>query len=400
MRSKASKLIGMFCVVMAMILLVESAPMGYVAHADKTVDQMKDDLSDLKNEAAQLEDKIAQLRKDKAAKQELLNTLQQRVDNTQNQIDICNQHMAEIDAKIAEINLEITKLEDEMTASKELFKKRLRATYMSGGAFGDANFLMLLETEDFSDLLAKSEFTKVISQKDKALMDEINAKIDEVQKRKNQVEEQKAAQAKVKSELDSLRKSLSSQLYEAEEAMRNLQTSEDEAIRDLNDLEAEIERFEKEIEEALKDASGNTNLDFGAVEFQWPCPGFYNITSKFGYRVHPVTGEKGSFHGGTDIASRGIDNTPARAAAAGKVIVATYNGSYGNYVMVYHGRADNGSEYATLYAHMWSYCVKVGDYVEAGDKLGNIGSTGSSTAPHLHFEVRKDGVRVDAMNYF
>jgi chromosome segregation ATPase len=87
---------------MAMILLVDSAPMGYVAVAGKNVDQMKDDLADLKNEAAQLENKIAQLRKDKAAKQELLNTLQQRVDNTQNQIDICNQHMAEIEAKIAE----------------------------------------------------------------------------------------------------------------------------------------------------------------------------------------------------------------------------------------------------------------------------------------------------------
>ncbi len=398
MRSKPFKWIGVLCVIMAMVLLFDSAPMGFVARADKSVDQMKDELGDLRDEAAQLEDKIAQLRKDKAAKKELLKALQQRADNTQAQIDVCNRQMAEIDARIGEINLRIQALEAEMTASKELFKKRLRATYMAGGSLGGSSaILMLLESEDFADLLAKSEFTKVISQKDKALMDEISAKIDLVQADKDLVNSQKAEQEVVKAELDSLKKKLNSQLYEAEEAVRNLTDDEEDAKRDLNDLEAEIERFEREINNALNGEDGT--LDFGAVSFKWPAPGFNKITSPFGYRWHPVSGGW-KLHGGTDIGGSGISNSPARAAAAGKVIVATYNGSYGYYVMVYHGEADNGSEYATLYAHMWSYCVKVGDYVTAGQKLGNIGSTGSSTGPHLHFEIRKDGERVDPMNYF
>lgn len=381
-----------------MVLLFDAAPMGYVAYADKTVDEMKDELGDLRAEASKLEDKIAQLRKDKAAKEELLESLELRVENTQAQIDLCNKHMAEIDRRIAEINLRIAGLEAEMEASKQLFKKRLRATYMSGGGM-NSNLLMLLESEDFADMLARSEFTKTISQKDKALMDEIGEKIDLVQADKALIAAEKAAQDEVKAELDQLKSKLDAQLYEAEEAVRDIDSSEDEATRDLNDIEAEIERFEREIEQALKNAGENEDLDFGAVKFQWPCPGFYTVTSPFGYRYHPISGQW-KLHGGTDIAGQGISNTPAVAAAAGKVIAATYNGSYGYYVMVYHGTAANGSEYATLYAHMWSYCVSVGDYVEAGQKLGNIGSTGSSTAPHLHFEIRKDGERVDAEKYF
>ncbi len=399
MRSKSFRWISVFCVIMAMVLLFDSAPMGYVAYADKSVDQMKDELNELKNEAAKLEDKIAQLRKDKAAQKELLASLEERAENTQAQIKLCNKQMADIDARITAINLRIAELEAEMDASKELFKKRLRATYMSGGSFDLNSILLLLESNNFADLLAKNEFTKIISQKDKALMDEISAKVEVVQGERAVVAAEKEAQNQVKAELDALQSKLDAQLREVEEAMRNIDSDEDEAIRDLNDLEAEIERFEKEIEDALKDAGENENLDFGAVSFKWPCPGFYTVTSPFGYRYHPISGQW-KLHGGTDIAGRGISNTPARAAAAGKVIVSTYNGSYGNYVMVYHGKAANGSEYATLYAHMWSCSVDVGDYVQAGDELGKIGSTGSSTAPHLHFEVRKDGERVDAENYF
>lgn len=400
MRSKFFRLLNVLCVVMAMVLLIESAPLNFVAMADKTVDQMKDELSGLKNEAAQLENKIAQLRKDKAAKKELLNSLELRVENTQAQINLCNRQMAEIDAKILEINKRIEGLEAEMEASKELFKKRLRATYMSGGAVaGGGSLLMLFESEDFADMLARSEFTKTISQKDKALMDEISAKLKIVQSDKALVDAEKEKQKQVKSELDGLKSKLDSQLYEAEEAYRNLGSSQADAERDLNDIEAEIERFEREIEEALKDAGDNVNLDFGSVSFKWPCPGFNTITSPFGYRYHPISGQW-KLHGGMDIAGHGISNTGALAAAPGQVIAATYNGSYGYYVMVYHGRAANGSEYATLYAHLWSYNVNVGDYVNAGDILGKVGSTGSSTAPHLHFEIRKDGERVDPANYF
>lgn len=399
MPSKSFRFVSVICIVLAMVLLFESAPMGNIAYADKTVDEMKDELGDLKDEAAQLENKIAQLRKDKEKKQELVDSLQDRANNTQAQIDVCNRQMAKIEENILAINQRIDALEADMKASKELFKKRLRATYMSGGGMSASSIFMLLESDDFADLLARSEFTKTISQKDKALMDEISAKIAKVQEEKTLAEAEKQAQNEVKAELDALRSRLNSQLYEAEEAVRNIDSDTADATRDLNDIEAEIERFEREIEAALDNAGENENLDFGSVSFQWPCPGFNTITSPFGYRYHPITGQW-KLHGGTDIAGYGISNTPAVAAAAGKVIVATYNGSYGYYVMVYHGTAANGSEYATLYAHLWSYDVSVGDYVEAGDTLGKIGSTGSSTAPHLHFEVRKDGERVEPMNYF
>ena len=128
----------------------------------------------------------------------------------------------------------------------------------------------------------------------------------------------------------------------------------------------------------------------------WPLPQEYPITSPFGWRTDPLTGET-SYHGGTDIAApRGI---PILAAADGIVTVANstdrWGGSYG-----YHVKLDHGNGQETLYAHCSSICVTVGQEVVQGEVIGYVGTTGASTGNHLHFEVRVDGERVNAMGWF
>ena len=129
---------------------------------------------------------------------------------------------------------------------------------------------------------------------------------------------------------------------------------------------------------------------------QWPLPVAGTITSQFGHRIDPITGEVSS-HTGTDIAC--AEGTPILAAADGVVTVAngldSWGGSYGYYIQI-----DYGGGLKTLYAHCSSICVATGQQVQAGQAIGYVGHTGRVTGSHLHLEVRIDGNRADAMQYF
>ncbi len=115
------------------------------------------------------------------------------------------------------------------------------------------------------------------------------------------------------------------------------------------------------------------------------------VTSRFGFRTHPIFGTR-RLHAGTDF--RGATGTPVLAAAGGTVVYAGPRGGYGNAVIIDHGGA-----LATLYAHQSRLSVATGDRVETGQAVGAVGSTGFSTGPHLHFEVRVNGTPVDPLNY-
>ncbi len=139
------------------------------------------------------------------------------------------------------------------------------------------------------------------------------------------------------------------------------------------------------------------NTDWEGIGiFQWPLPQSYTITSLFGYREDPFTGEV-AYHGGTDIAAPG--GTPILAAADGTVSVAngtdSWGGSYG-----YHVKIGHADSFETLYAHCSSICVTEGQQVKQGEVIAYVGTTGSSTGNHLHFEVRRDGERMDALGFY
>ena len=139
----------------------------------------------------------------------------------------------------------------------------------------------------------------------------------------------------------------------------------------------------------------NTNWE-GTGIFQWPLPQSYTITSWFGYRADPFTGEI-DYHSGTDIGAPG--GTPILAAADGTVTIAngidSWGGGYGYYIKVHHN-----DTYETLYAHCSSICVVAGQEVKQGEVIGYVGTTGNSTGNHLHFEVWQNGQRTDALSFF
>ena len=159
-------------------------------------------------------------------------------------------------------------------------------------------------------------------------------------------------------------------------------------------LQEENRRIEEEMKEAEKKLAAKIAEVDAETGFYWPVPGFYRLTSGFGWRTHPVYGTR-KHHNGTDIAAPGIYGTPIYAAKSGVVITSTKVSSYGNYVVVSHSDG-----YQTLYAHMSKRAVSVGDVVKQGDILGYVGATGVVTGTHLHYEVWYDGERTDAELYY
>ena len=149
---------------------------------------------------------------------------------------------------------------------------------------------------------------------------------------------------------------------------------------------------EEQVQQAT-DAAGYNNVSSGDTGFMWPVPCSTRVTSRFGYRSDPFTGEQ-KYHSGIDIDGFGNDGGSIVAAAAGTVITASYDAGYGNYVVVDHGST------TTLYAHMSGMAVSQGAYVTQGQTIGYLGATGRATGTHCHFEIFVGDGRVDPASYF
>ena len=168
-------------------------------------------------------------------------------------------------------------------------------------------------------------------------------------------------------------------------------------------LSAQIAKSQQEYyqalsrEEAERLAEQNKNNNYvpdknGTSGFLYPLPYQVAITDSYGYRTHPVTGKRGTWHNGVDLAAG--SGTSIYASKSGTVTTAVNSSIWGNYVVINHGDG-----FSTLYAHMQGLIVSVGDYVKQGQTIGYVGSTGLSTGPHLHFTIYYNGSDVNPMSY-
>ena len=142
-----------------------------------------------------------------------------------------------------------------------------------------------------------------------------------------------------------------------------------------------------------QEAANTGGASGGDSGFMWPVPCSTRVTSRFGTRTDPFTGQT-SVHNGIDIDGFGNDGAPVVAAASGTVVTASYDGAYGNYIIINHGGT------STVYAHMSGLAVSAGEYVSQGQTIGYLGDTGRATGTHLHFEVYVGDSRVDPASYF
>lgn len=306
-----------------------------------------------------------------------MNKAQKELDDIQSQINSLNSDIKNKQKSIEEAN---KKQEEE----EILLQKRVRAMYENG----DVTYVkMLIDSSSVSDFIKRCELTDRMVEADKELFssltelkNQINKEVAELEESKVVVEAAKRVESENKQKLATSRSAKDSRAKLLEKDVAELQKQLD---RELEESQA--------IERQLRELSGTSTVVSKNEDFIWP--GAYSkvITCKYGPRIHPIT-KKNSTHTGIDI--RAALGTSVYAAASGTVIKACYNTAYGNMIII-----DHGNGLSTLYGHATQLLVKVGDTVNQGDTIMKAGSTGYSTGPHLHFEVRKNGTPQDPKNY-
>lgn len=277
--------------------------------------------------------------------------------------------------EIAETEAELAEAEEQLAIQDDLLKRRLRAMHEQGSV---TYLEVLLGASSFSDFLTRLNNLKIIASNDLRLVEEIQAERDRIQEIKDELELKKER-------LEDMQRQTLANEAEIERAAET-------RAQILVELQAEIAKNMKAIEELEKEAASvariiqsliGNNPGSGFVgRLLWPMEPNNVITSHFGWRKNPFNSAQTTWHGGLDIAPRPTAPNYILAADTGQVILAGWNGGYGNCIMINHG---NGL--VTAYGHMSSLLVSAGDWVAGGQRIARAGTTGYSTGVHLHFEV-------------
>jgi len=373
------------------VLAGEGAPAQAVTQAE--IDALKDDASDLKSKRKELESKLSALSDDKAEVLKRKNLLDQQISNTSAQIQNVETQIANYTALITQTEAELIEAEAKEAAQYELFCQRVRAMEEQGTV---DYWSVLFRANSFSDLLGRLDIINEIMDYDQRVIQDLKNLQAEITEKKATLETSKAESEAARAELVSIKKDLDAQRTEANSLIQKIKDNESEYKSAVNELEREEEEIlamilKKSQELAAQQAAQGKPSQSSSGGYIWPVDSRY-ITSTVGGRTSPG-GVGSTNHKGTDIGRVGYTSS-IYAAKAGTVIVSQYSSSYGNYVVVSHGSGNT-----TLYAHMSSRKVSVGQTVKQGDVLGITGSTGNSTGPHLHFEITENGVRINPLSH-
>ena len=373
----------------AVSLLPETVVVPASAVTQAEIDAMREEADDLKSQQKEIQAKLDALEADQANAMERKTLLEQQINATQAEINTIAAQIAKYDELIAQKQEELSQAEAEEQAQYELFCERVRYMEEQGEV---SYWSILFSSKDFADLLDNAMMVEEIMDYDNQVMDQLIALREQIEEDKAELESARQAQQAAKEEQEAAQANLKSQEAEVSALIDQLAAQEDQLEAEEAKLQAAANAADAEIAAAERELAAQINNVVSESGFMWPLPGYYNLSSLFAGRIHPITG-KPQHHTGIDIPAP--SGTDILAAKSGVVTTSTYNNSYGNYVVVSH--SDGTS---TLYAHMSRRGVSKGEVVSQGQYIGDVGTTGSSTGNHLHLEVRVNGSRVDPTQYF
>lgn len=338
-------------------------------------------LSDVNKELEEKKQELNEGKKEEKALQEEIEDLEVSISASENQLVTIRKDIEETEGKIETATEELKEAEEKVAVQNESLNSRLRAMYKNGSI----GFLdVLLGSGSISEFISNLDMVKRVFTSDQDVLEALQENYDVIEEKKqeleslqNQLESSKQSEITKQEELTADKAALSKKKANV--------VASNEALEDnIADLEAEAARIEAIInsDSSNNSGGGSGGSKYDGGQFAWPVPGYTRISSNYGWRTCPFHGRE--FHSGIDIpASYGVSVV---AAASGTVVYSGYLGSYGNAVIISHG----GGLY-TLYGHNSSLVVGYGSKVSKGQTVARIGSTGSSTGNHLHFEVRKGG---------
>lgn len=413
-------------------LLVLSLVLGFVSMiaSAATSSEIREEIGDLENKAADLAEQREALEAEIEANKDKTLTIVEQKSQVDREIEITRQEVEVVNEQIRQYNLLIAERQEELLAVQEdqdalfdRYQQRMRAIQEQGEI---SRWSVIFQSESFTDMLNRSAMVSEIAATDQRMMAELRASAAVVMAAKEALAEEKTKVELKKTELAEKEDELEVKRQESDDLLAELNADRERLIEECEKYEAQeaelsdsIAQKEAELTEVLwkewlaqqeqnnnnnggdsgddDDDSGSDGSSGGGggsgESFLFPLPAGWGavITSSYGYRIHPITGNY-SFHNGVDLAiSQG---TPIYASKSGYVTTATYNYVWGNYVTINHMDG-----FSTLYAHMTHFTVSSGDYVEQGEIIGYVGSTGYSTGAHLHFTIYYNGSTVNPMDY-
>ena len=378
----------------------------YPATAATSMSSLQNKLDKLSQSIVQHKKELSNAKKKEQAAKALESELKEKVTVVQSQISVLKGQIAEVqnsiglkEQEIAAKEQQITEKEAEIADQWGDFKQHMAAMQelRDGGSVA-----MLSAVNDLYELLTFNEVMQDISIKDTEILDNMKNAKEALESDKLTLESQRSELQSKKADLDAQNSQMRAKQNELNSSVAAAQMSAAEAQQAQKDAQAAIESDEMNYEAVKKQiqkmiaaaAASKPTLSF--TGFICPLKSYSRISSEYGWRKNPVTGVN-KLHAGTDFAAPG--GTPIYAAASGYVQVAGWSsGGYGNYVIIYHGKMSDGNQYSTLYGHMRSVATSAGKYVQQGEIIGYVGSTGNSTGNHLHLEVWKGGSKANAVN--
>ncbi len=373
------KRLGIYILLIAVFTTVLPVNISYALTEQQKLQQIQQ----------QKKEEQKKLKEGKAEEKKLntqINSLESQISSAQNQLNKLQQSIKETEQNILNVQKELKKVEAEMKTQNDNLNKRLRVMYKNG----DASFLeILLGSESIIDFMSNMDMVQRIFDNDVALLKTIEKQYKQVEQQKKRLETLEAKLEADKADATMKRETLLSD-------KQNVAALKKEVAADNATLEKNLAALNREADKITAQilAMQNTNTQYTGGKLGWPLPGSpgsYRITSEFANRKNPVTG-KAEKHLGLDVAAK--SGTSVLAANSGTVIQAGYNSSYGYMVII-----DHGGGIATLYAHNSRLAVSKGTAVSKGQTISYVGSTGMSTGPHLHFEVRVNGQYQNPRNW-
>lgn len=400
--SRAMRAASLFLAAACLLLSVSVYP----ATAATSMSSLQNMLDKLSQSIVQHKKELSNAKKKEQAAKALESELKEKVTVVQSQISVLKGQIAEVqnsiglkEQEIAVKEQQITEKEAEIADQWGDFKQHMAAMQelRDGGSVA-----MLSAVNDLYELLTFNEVMQDISIKDTEILDNMKNAKEALESDKLTLESQRSELQSKKADLDAQNSQMRAKQNELNSSVAAAQMSAAEAQQAQKDAQAAIESDEMNYEAVKKQiqkmiaaaAASKPTLSF--TGFICPLKSYSRISSEYGWRKNPVTGVN-KLHAGTDFAAPG--GTPIYAAASGYVQVAGWSsGGYGNYVIIYHGKMSDGNQYSTLYGHMRSVATSAGKYVQQGEIIGYVGSTGNSTGNHLHLEVWKGGSKANAVN--
>ena len=374
------------------ILALALMPAGpALAVSQSEIDALEEQRDELKAQREEMQAGIDELKNEQAGVLEQKRALDEQNEVYRQELELIEEQVSLYTRLVDEKAAELEKATADKAEQLAIYKQHVRAMEENG----EYTYLSIIfGSKSLSQLMSNLDMIGEIMDADKRIYDQYTAARENAEEIKAEYETTLSALADKQAEYEAEKADLEAKIAEANDMIAQLEeeinTNYDlylEVLAQEEALESDIQNMIAEME---RQEAANSITSTGT--YIWPLPG-YSPGSAYGWRMHPIYHEM-RFHAGEDIGAP--SGTPILAADSGMATVIPDNGNgYGNYIMINHGGGR-----VTLYAHMSGFAISNGETVSQGQVIGYVGSTGNSTGPHLHFEVRVNGATTDPKSYF